>query len=205
MKQYLIILVMILSCGLTPVMARNFFMKTLAWVNPMMFEDTERIADDVSVEIIHDDKAPIKIMTADVKDKGTSLLKMKGLEQAFTTRAYNNSGSKVMAYQLVWERHLPFEDYAEQDIRINNINSVQPGDDDTLEFRKPIHYRKDAFYKVFVAKVLLQDGTEWKSDRDFDVGGYWADIKKEIEAIGTDEALVKEARREEKSSADVSQ
>ncbi len=194
MKQYLVVIAMIISCGLTPSMAKGTFMEKLARLNPMMIDEVN-ISDDVPVEIIYDSQSPIRLASADVKDKGTSLLKMKGLEQAFTSRVFNNSGHTVMAYQLVWERHLPFEDYAKQDIRINNISSVRPGAEDTLEFRKPIHYRKDAFYKVFVAKVLLDDGTVWKSDRDFDVGGYWADIKKEIEAIDEGDKSVSKAVR----------
>jgi hypothetical protein len=158
------------------------FWQRLSQLNPFAVHEQVIVADDVSVELLNDADAPIKVLSAAVKDKGTSLLKMKGLEQAFVTKILNTSGKKLLAYQLVWQRHLPFEEYAEQDIRINSANYVKAGGEDTLEFRKPIHYRSDAFYKVFAAKVLYEDGTEWKSDRDFDVGGYWAEIKKQIEA-----------------------
>ncbi len=181
MRKCLAVLALIVM--MSPVFARETWMQKMARFNPFVFDDEVVSADDVPVDIISDPSSPLRISSADVKDKGTSLLKMKGLEHAFTTKLYNNSGKKVLAYQLVWERHLPFEEYAEQDIRVNSLNTVRPGASDDLEFRKPIHYRKDAFYKVFVAKVLFEDETEWKSSRDFDVGGYWADIKKEIDAI----------------------
>jgi len=181
--------VVLLAASLTaaPVLARETFMTKLAKLNPFVFDDEIVVADEVAVEIINDTSSPMRLVSADVKDKGTSLLKMKGLEHAFVAKLYNNSGKRVLAYQLVWQRHLPFEEYAEQDVRVNNLNPVKPGASDELEFRKPIHYRKDAFYKVLVAKVLFDDGTEWKSEKDFDIGGYWADIKQQIDELGNDD------------------
>ncbi len=161
----------------------------LAKLNPFIFGDEVFVQDKVAVELLHDEGSPVKLLSAEVTDKGTSLLKMKGLEQSFTTKVENNSTRKVLAYQLVWERHLPFEEYAEQDFRINSASSLKAGAKDTLEFKRPIHYRNDAFYKVFIAKVLFSDETVWKSPRDFDVGGYWADIKRQIENVETTKAI----------------
>ncbi len=176
----LIILLFGLGTSLGAQSKQGFFQR-IAQMNPFLFGNEVNVQDDVVVEVIEEASAPVKLLSAEVKDKGTSLLRIKGLEQAFTTKVKNVSSKHVLAYQLVWERHLPFEEFAEQDFRINSANAVKKSSEDILEFRKPIHYRSDAFYKVFVAKVMFDDGTVWKSSHDFDVGGYWADIKKTIE------------------------
>ena len=176
-----IFMTLVLASAASPASAKTSFMQKLSQLNPFTPHDEVVVNDEVPVELLNDANAPIKVLSATVKDKGTSLLKIKGLEQAFSTRVLNTGDKKVLAYQLVWQRHLPFQEYAQQDIRINSANPVKSRGEDVLEFRKPIHYRSDSFYKVFAAKALFEDGTEWKSDRDFDVGGYWADIKKQIE------------------------
>lgn len=149
-----------------------------------VFVDKEDIHYDiVPVDVIQDTTAPLFIKDADIKDKGTSMLKMKGLEHSFTVKVENISPKNIVAYQIVWQRHLPFAEYAQHDFRINSKEPVARDQENTLEFRRPIHNRSDAHYKVYVAKVLFTDGTEWHAEHDRDLGKEWAEIKQEIDQI----------------------
>ena len=143
-----------------------------------------RVTDEhIPITICEEEDAPVQITKAKILDKGTDLLKIKRLEHSFITEATNLSEKEVLSYQIVWSRRLPFADYDVYQMRTNSVSPVAPGAEDKLVFRKPIHYRHDAYYEACVSKVMFSDKEEWLSEQYYDVGGHWSSIKQELDSI----------------------
>lgn len=133
----------------------------------------------IQVKVVSEEGCPIKVVLAEVRDLGTKLSKIKEVENTYTTKIENISDKKILSYQLLWSMHLPFEPYASQNFKVNSIEALDPKQIETIAFRRPIHYRHDAYYHMWVSRVLFEDETMWESEQD-EYTGEWAKLKEEI-------------------------
>ena len=125
------------------------------------FFKKERIDEKIFVKIINDEASQISINKALVIDKGTKSVEIKEIEYSYITEVTNLSNKTVLAVQLVWERDIPFERYSSRKYRVNSTELIQAGDTKKVHFRLPFDHRDDAYFKVWVKKVLFEDGTVW--------------------------------------------
>lgn len=136
--------------------------------------------DTTPINITNNPECPIKIYKAKIKDKGTKELKIKGVEDSFIAKVKNISGRKVLSYQILWTRSLPFQEYATKNIWANSVKPLKSGKKQTLILRKPSHFRADSYYDVQIIKVLFEDKSIWDSGID-EFGKRWDEIRQEIE------------------------
>lgn len=161
--------------------------------------------DVIPVEVINIADAPIEIFEAQVKDIGTELMKISDIENTFTTEVFNKANKQILSYQLFWSRRLPFESYSTRNYIVNSVEPLPAQRSQNISFRRPLHFRKDAFYYVQPYKVLFEDGSVWETDEDIpDIDlSRWEQIKSEIEGDDYEKAdidnLIEKAKQQEQS------
>ena len=79
------------------------------------------------------------------KDIGTSLLKVKGIEDSFITVLENIGGQQILSYQLMITRHIPFNKFDDKSFKINGIKPLMIGEQEELVMRIPRYFRADAW------------------------------------------------------------
>ena len=134
--------------------------------------------------------SPVKIVEAEVSDKGTNFFKgFVGVRNTFKVKVKNTSHKDVLAYQVSWVLKHPFEDYIFHRILTNSIHVLKPGKTQELSFKKNKHYRDDAYYYLEITKVEF-DGVDeyWEAPEieDYKQHTQLENVKKEIDEMGED-------------------
>jgi len=181
----------------------------------MTFIDLEDISskynnNEQNVRIINHANSPIIIKNASVADKGTIAFKdLHSAQNTYEVEVQNTTNRLVLAYQVTWVLKHPFEDFIYHKIHTNSINKVDPNASQKLTFRRPKHFRDDAYYYVEISKVEFYDNESvWEApDIDsFTAGTQYDAIKEEIDSMPEDEidlqALKKEIDQEEEEFID---
>jgi hypothetical protein len=125
------------------------------------FFKKEKSDEKIFVKVINEEASQVSIDNAFVVDKGTKAVQIKEIEYSYITEVTNLSDKTVLAVQLVWERDIPFEKYSARKYRVNSTEMIKSGGTKKVHFRLPFDYRDDAYFKVWVKKVLFEDGTVW--------------------------------------------
>lgn len=213
-KNYIILFVIITFFVFKP--TKTDALNNRGFHSDMTFIDLEDISDkykkrnEQNVRIINHANSPIIIKNASVADKGTIAFKdLHSAQNTYEIEVMNMTSRLVLAYEVTWVLKHPFEDFVYHKIHTNSINKVDPNASQKLTFRRPKHFRDDAYYYVEISKVEFYDNESvWEApDTDsFTAGSQYDQIKEEIESMPNDEidlkALKKEIEQEEEEFID---
>ena len=215
MKRNYIILFVIIACFVFKP-TKTDALNNRGFQSDMTFIDLEDISskyknnNEQNVRIINHANSPIIIKNASVADKGTIAFKdLHSAQNTYEVEVQNTTNRLVLAYQVTWVLKHPFEDFIYHKIHTNSINKVDPNASQKLTFRRPKHFRDDAYYYVEISKVEFYDNESvWEApDIDsFTAGTQYDAIKEEIDSMPEDEidlqALKKEIDQEEEEFID---
>lgn len=215
MNRNYIILFVIIACFVFKPTKTNA-LNNRGFHSDMTFIDLEDISskykknNEQNVRIINHANSPIIIKNASVADKGTIAFKdLYSAQNTYEVEVQNTTNRLVLAYQVTWVLKHPFEDFIYHKIHTNSINKVDPNASQKLTFRRPKHFRDDAYYYVEISKVEFYDNESvWEApDIDsFTAGTQYDAIKEEIDSMPEDEidlqALKKEIDQEEEEFID---
>jgi hypothetical protein len=213
-RNYIILFVIIACFVFKP--TKTDALNNRGFHSDMTFIDLEDISNkykknnEQNVRIINHANSPIIIKNASVADKGTIAFKdLHSAQNTYEVEVQNTTNRLVLAYQVTWVLKHPFEDFIYHKIHTNSINKVDPNASQKLTFRRPKHFRDDAYYYVEISKVEFYDNESvWEApDIDsFTAGTQYDAIKEEIDSMPEDEidlqALKKEIDQEEEEFID---
>lgn len=163
------------------------------------FEDIFKIfrkPNKEAIYIINDTDCPIEIIEAEIADRGT--IRFKELKEAVSTymvEVKNNSGRRILTYQVIWSLKHPFEKYVDNKLITNSINVLAPAKTQKLKFTKDKYFRDDAYYEVLISKVLFDDGSTWEAPEENLILTKEDEVKNEINKI--EEKSIDEMSKEE--------
>ena len=138
-----------------------------------------------SVKITHNQDSPVKVVYAEVSDKGTRRFEdMKGAVDDFQVKVQNISDKVVRTYEVTWSLRHPFEEYIIKKVTVNSINSLAVGKAEKLDFRKDKYHRDDIYYNVEITRVEFEDESIWEApEKEDDFFTQLDSIKKEIDSL----------------------
>lgn len=137
--------------------------------------------DVIPIEIVNEVGAPVQILSIKVKDKGTKILQLQDIELVFTTKIKNISDQNILSAQLFLVRNLPFEYYEARSYSINSPKPLKRRKKQKVKFRLPNYFRTDAYYSVWISKVIFDDNSIWETEIDHSPVSRWDAILKEIQ------------------------
>ena len=118
----------------------------------------KRLIEAISVK---DD--PIYITDANVLNSKTSFLKIKDVEFRYRVKLKNQTPKIINSVLVIWERKIPFTDTLTI-VRETTISKPMiPYEERELEYNELNSRRTGEAYRVKVAKVIFEDGTQWKN------------------------------------------
>lgn len=151
------------------------------------FDDITRIfhkPNKEAIYIINNTESPVEILDVEIADRGTlNFEELKDAVSTFSVEVRNNSAKKILTYQLVWSQRHPFEQYINNKLVTNSINTLRPGRKQELKFTKDKYFRDDAYYEVMVSQVLFEDQTVWEAPEEELILTKQEEIEKEIKQI----------------------
>jgi len=112
------------------------------------------------VEIITNKSDPVFIISADIKNGKTDFLRIKNVEFNYWLRIQNQTPKIINSILLIWEREIPFRGSAI--LRETRVSEpLVPYEKRVIKYNELDSKREGESYKVKVARVKFEDGTEW--------------------------------------------
>lgn len=138
-----------------------------------------------TVHVIDNADSPVKILKAEVFDKGTARFPdLKGGVDDYQIQVQNLTDRTILAYEVTWTLRHPFEDYTFKKITANSIDKLGPGKTQKLEFRRDKYFRADAYYYAEITKVEFNDDESiWEAPIHEDSFTELDALKKEIDSM----------------------
>lgn len=137
--------------------------------------------DVIPIEIVNELGAPIEILSIKAKDKGTKILQIQDIELAFSCKIKNISEKNILSAQLFLVRNLPFEYYEARSYQINSPRPLKRRKKQKVKFRLAKYFRTDAYYSIWISKVIFDDNSVWETEIDHSPISRWDAILKEIQ------------------------
>lgn len=131
------------------------------------------------VHAINNYGSPASIVDASVYDQGSARFKtLTDVFHTFTAQVKNNTGRRILSYELTWTMKHPFEDYVYHTIHTNSIDPLDANASQTIKFQRDKHFREDAYYFVEVTKVQFDDSDEvWEAPKHEATLTRWEGLK----------------------------
>lgn len=119
------------------------------------------------VRILNNPGSPVSILEASIYDQGTARFKsLSNVFHTFTAKVKNNTGRKILTYELSWSIRHPYENFVYYKIKANSIDSLDIGQEQILQFRRDKYYRDDVYYFVEITRVQFADSDEvWEAPK----------------------------------------
>lgn len=138
-----------------------------------------------SVRILDNEDSPVKILKAEVSDKGTRRFKdLKDGVDDYEVKVKNVSGRVILTYEVTWTLKHPFEDFTLKKITANSVNKLKAGRSQVLDFRRDKYFRDDAYYYAEITKVVFDDDESiWEAPEHEESFTELDALKKQIESI----------------------
>lgn len=148
------------------------------------FTKRSQVRHERTVVITNHDDCPIQIKEASVHDEGSYRFKdLNDVFDTFTAEVKNLSDKKVLSYKIRWTMKHPFENFVYKQIVGNSVNSLDPGKEQELMFKKDRYFRDDTYYYVDIEEVQFIDEELWEApDTEF-VKTDYDKVLDEIESI----------------------
>lgn len=112
------------------------------------------------IEVITNESDPVFIISADVKKGKTDFMRIKDVEFNYWLRVQNQTPKIINSILFIWEREIPFRGSAI--LRETRVSEpLIPYEKRVIKYNELDSKREGESYKVKVARVKFEDGTEW--------------------------------------------
>jgi len=113
------------------------------------------------VEITTSENDPIYIASAAVLDAKTMFLKIKKVEFNYKLVIKNQTPKIINSFLIIWERSITFLDTQTLTKETKISKPMVPYEKRIVEYNEVDSKRPGEVYRVKIARVIFEDGTEW--------------------------------------------
>lgn len=142
---------------------RNEKLEAKGQINDRLAEIRKARWSKKSIEIITDENDPIYIVNADVLEGKTEFLKIKSIDYKYKLSLVNQTPKIINSVLIIWERRIPFTETLTIAKRTKISRPIIPYEKRIVQYNDLNSKREGETYKVKIAKVLFEDGTQWKN------------------------------------------
>ena len=115
------------------------------------------------IEILRNNDDPLYITDADILNGKTAFLGVKDIEFKYRLKLKNQTPKIINSILLVWERKLPFTESQTLIKETRFSKPILPYEFKIFEYNEMDSKRGGELYRVKIAKVIFEDGTQWKN------------------------------------------
>ncbi len=115
------------------------------------------------IEIITDENDPIYIKEAKILDSKTAFLKIRNVEHKYKLELLNQTPKIINSALIIWERKIPFTESLTIAKETRISKPIVPYEKRIVEYNDLNSKREGETYRVKIAKVIFEDGTQWKN------------------------------------------
>ncbi len=116
-----------------------------------------------TVEIITNEEDPLYIKKAQVLEAKTKFMGIKDIEFKYKLELYNQTPKIISFVLIVWERSLAFNNTQTLAKQVKVAKPIIPYEKRIVEYNELNSRRDGETYKVKIAKIIFEDGTQWKN------------------------------------------
>ena len=116
-----------------------------------------------TVEIISNEEDPLYIKKAQVLNSKTKFMGIKDVEFKYKLELHNQTPKIINFALIVWERRLAFNDTQTLAKEVKVAKPIIPYGKRIVEYNELDSKRSGETYKVKIAKIVFEDGTQWKN------------------------------------------
>lgn len=142
---------------------RNEKLEAKGQINDRLEEIRKARWSKRSIEIITDENDPIYIVNADVLEGKTEFLKIKNIDYKYKLVLVNQTPKIINSVLIIWERKIPFTETLTIAKKTKISRPMIPYEKRIVQYNDLNSKRDGEIYKVKIAKVLFEDGTQWKN------------------------------------------
>lgn len=142
---------------------RNEKLEAKGQINDRLAEIRKARWSKRSIEIVTDENDPIYIVNADVLEGKTDFLKIKNIDYKYKLSLVNQTPKIINSVLIIWERKIPFTETLTIAKRTKISRPMIPYEKRIVQYNDLNSKREGEAYKVKIAKVLFEDGTQWKN------------------------------------------
>ena len=118
---------------------------------------------DRNVEVTTSENDPLYIQRADVLNTKTKFLKIKNVDLKYKLVLHNQTPKIINTALIIWERRIPFTESQTILKEVKISKPVIPYEKRVVEYNDLNSRREGETYKVKIAKVIFEDGTQWSN------------------------------------------
>ncbi len=115
------------------------------------------------VEITSSEEDPLFIIDAYVKNTKSEYLKLKGVEVKYNLKLINQTPKIIKSVLIIWERKIPFTETLTIQKETKISRPIVPYERRIVEYNDLDSKREGETYRVKIASVVFEDGTQWKN------------------------------------------
>lgn len=115
------------------------------------------------VEITSSEEDPLFITDAYVKNTKSEYLKLKGVEVKYNLKLLNQTPKIINSVLIIWERKIPFTETLTIQKETKISRPIVPYERRIVEYNDLDSKREGETYRVKIASVVFEDGTQWKN------------------------------------------
>ena len=141
--------------------------ETMTAVQKIIDERTKEVEEikksDNIVEVITNEEDPLYIKKAQVLKGTTNFMRIKDVEFNYKLELHNQTPKVINFAFIVWERRIAFNDTQTLAKELKIAKPIIPYEKRIVEYNELNSRRDGETYKVQIAKVVFEDGTQWKN------------------------------------------
>ncbi|MBI3590819.1 MAG: hypothetical protein HY094_05510 [Candidatus Melainabacteria bacterium] len=118
---------------------------------------------DKVVEVYTSEEDPLYILEAEVLDTKTKFLKLRNVDFKYKLRIQNQTPKIISSALIIWERKIPFTESLTINKETKISKPIIPYEKRLVEYNDIDSKRQGETYRVKIAKVTFEDGTQWKN------------------------------------------
>ena len=116
-----------------------------------------------TVEVITNEEDPLYIKKAQVLESETNFMKIKDVEFKYRLELKNQTPKIINFVLITWERRLVFNDTQTLIKQVRVSKPIIPYEKRIVEYNELNSRRDGETYKVKIARIVFEDGTQWKN------------------------------------------
>ena len=132
-------------------------------INERDLEIREVKKNNNTIEIITNEEDPLYIKKAQVLNSKTSFLGIKDVEFKYKLELHNQTPKIINFVLMIWERKPAFNDTQTLAKEVKVAKPIIPYEKRIVEYNELDSKRNGETYKVKIAKIVFEDGTQWKN------------------------------------------
>ncbi len=132
-------------------------------INEREKEVLEVKKSDNTVEVITNKEDPLYIQRAQVLESKTKFMKISDVEFKYKIELHNQTPKIINFVLIVWERKLAFNETQTLAKEVKVSKPIIPYENRIVEYNELNSRREGETYKVEIAKIVFEDGTQWKN------------------------------------------